>query len=62
MTQCSLCRKDIQPGTSAVSIAGGLFPREDPDFFMIDATVLQESYTHLECLLKIVKESSLEVS
>jgi hypothetical protein len=51
MSNCAICRKSIEPGTAAVSIVGGQFPREEPDFFMVDETVLTESHAHLPCLL-----------
>lgn len=56
MSACVLCRKDIEPGTPAVSIVGGLFPKEDPDFFMIDETVLIESHAHRSCLADAIKK------
>ena len=55
MKECALCRQQIPSGTEAVSIAGGLFPREDPDFFAMDEGVLKESYAHLKCLLTAVE-------
>jgi len=55
MTRCVLCSEEIEPGTPAVSIAGGLFPREEPDLFMIDEQVLRESHAHLDCLLASVR-------
>jgi hypothetical protein len=55
MTKCVLCPEEIRPGTKAVSIAGGMFPREEPDLFMIDEEVLRESHAHLDCLLRVVK-------
>lgn len=51
---CSLCQRPIEPGTKVVSIVGGMFPRETPDFFMIDETVLLERHAHLNCLLDAV--------
>jgi len=51
---CALCKKPIAPGTRAVSLVGGLFPESDPDFFMIDETVMPECHAHLECLLESV--------
>ena len=56
MRSCSLCRGRVLPGTTAVSIVGGLFPVEDPDFFMVDEAVLSESYAHLECLIEAVSK------
>ena len=61
MTKCVLCPNPIEPGTRAVSIVGGLFPESDPDFFMIDESVLIESYVHLECLLKRTAETKNDV-
>lgn len=57
MTRCVFCEEEIQPGTRAASIAGGMFPREEPDIFMIDAEVLVESHAHLDCLVALVRES-----
>lgn len=54
MSNCSLCSKPIAPGTSAVSIVGGMFPVEDPDFFMVEPGILGESHAHLECLRELV--------
>ena len=53
MRACSLCKNEIGLGSPTVSIVGGQFPREDPDFFMVDETVLSESYAHLKCLLRL---------
>ena len=58
--KCALCPIPIEPGTRAVSIVGGLFPQSDPDFFMVDETVMLESYAHLECLLRTVSEHKPE--
>ena len=52
MKNCSICKKDIPIRTKAVSVVGGLFPEEDPDFFMMDESIMGESWLHLECLLK----------
>lgn len=52
MSVCVLCKKEIEPGTPTVSVVGGQFPREEQDFFMVDETVLSESYAHLPCLLE----------
>jgi len=54
MNSCVFCKKPIEPGTPATSVVGGQFPREDPDFFMVDETVLAESYSHLPCLIGAV--------
>lgn len=51
MNTCSLCKGVIDVGKPAVSIVGGLFPREAPDFFMVDEQVMRESHAHLQCLL-----------
>jgi len=53
MTRCTLCKKDIELSTPTVSIVGGMFPKEEPDFFMVDPQVLPENYVHLECLLNL---------
>jgi hypothetical protein len=50
MSKCAFCQKEIEPATPAVSVVGGHFPKEDIDFFMIDTTVLAESYAHVDCL------------
>lgn len=55
---CTICNKLILPGTPAVSVVGGQFPEIDPDFFMIDQAVLNESYLHLACLVREVVEKS----
>lgn len=52
---CSLCGQQIVPGTPAVSVVGGMFPVEDPDFFMTDEEVMRESYAHLKCMVDAVK-------
>ena len=57
MSQCVFCEKEIEPGTAAVSVVGGLFPKEDRDFFMVDETVLSESYAHLPCLLAVIRKA-----
>ena len=56
MSNCVLCKLEIKPATAVVSIAGGLFPATDPDFFMLDATVLPEAYAHRECFMKLVQK------
>lgn len=56
MSECTLCKKTIEPATRAVSIVGGLFPASDPDFFMVDEAVLRESHAHLACLLDRLKD------
>ena len=53
---CSICEKEIKPGTPAVSVVGGLFPVDDPDFFMADEEVLRESYAHRDCMVRAVKK------
>ena len=55
MTECALCRKEITSSTASVSLVGGMFPGEDPHFFMVDETVMKEAYTHLDCLLSAIK-------
>lgn len=50
MNKCPFCKEEIQPGTPVVSLVGGLFPVEEPDFFMIDNEILAECYAHLPCL------------
>ncbi len=54
MSNCVICKKAIDPGTAATSVVGGLFPKSDPDFFMVDESVLAESHTHLPCLVKAI--------
>lgn len=53
MKICRICNHEIAPGSGAVSIVGGVFPCDDPDFFLIDEGILRESYTHKECLLQL---------
>lgn len=53
MSDCSLCKKKIEPGTRAVSIIGGQFPKDDPDFFMVDEGILRESHAHFDCLTQL---------
>jgi hypothetical protein len=62
MTRCALCTEEIQMGTPTVSIVGGMFPREEPDLFMIDELVLRESHAHLGCLLASVRTVSRPTS
>ena len=50
---CPLCKEIIPPGTAAVAIVGGLFPVEDPDFFMVDQSILAEGYVHMTCFVKL---------
>jgi hypothetical protein len=57
MKNCSICQKDIPTRTKAVSVVGGLFPEEEPDFFMIDDTIMGESWLHLECLLQAFRDN-----
>lgn len=54
MKTCALCSKTIEPGTPAVSVVGGMFPRGEEDFFMIDETVLEETHAHLPCFRRVV--------
>lgn len=56
MSKCALCKKVIDPGTKTVSIVGGQFPREEPDFFMVDEEVMAESHAHLGCLMEAVSK------
>lgn len=55
---CSLCNRQIDPGTPAVSVVGGLFPLADPDFFMTDESVLREAYAHLDCMVDAVTKGA----
>ncbi len=57
MTRCVFCPNPITPGTPVVSIVGGMFPREEPDLFMVDEEVLRESHAHLDCLLRVARAS-----
>lgn len=59
--KCCFCAKAIEFGTAAVSIVGGMFPVEDPDFFMVDESVMAESHAHLPCLLAAVGGKGREV-
>ena len=52
MKQCAICKNGIEPRTKAASLVGGLFPAEDPEFFMIDVTVMPEIVVHHACLLR----------
>jgi hypothetical protein len=52
MTNCFLCQKNIDAGKAAVSIVGGQYPIEDPDFFMVDEEVLREAHAHFECWIQ----------
>lgn len=52
--KCFLCTEEIQPGTPAISIIGGLFPASDPDFFVVDEQVMGERHAHLGCLTATV--------
>jgi hypothetical protein len=58
MKACALCKGQIQPASPAVELAGGLFDPDDPDFFVIDESVLVVSYAHRDCLLKQLKKTS----
>lgn len=53
---CGLCKKKIEPARPAVELAGGLFDPQDPDFFVMDDSVLAVSYVHKDCLLKRLGE------
>lgn len=57
MKNCSICNKDIPARTKAVSLVGGLFPAEEPDFFMVDETIMGESWVHMDCLLGAFRAS-----
>ena len=61
MNTCALCKKKIDPGTKAVSLVGGFFLVDEPNFFAMDETVMPESYTHLGCLLRRTAEKSNDV-
>jgi len=50
MKDCLFCLKPIETRIKAASIVGGLFPAEDPEFFMVELTVMKECYIHLDCL------------
>lgn len=52
MKNCAICHKGIATRTKAVSLVGGLFPAEEPDFFMMDETIMGESWLHMDCLLE----------
>lgn len=56
--KCALCQKEILPGTAAVSVAGGLFPAEDPDFFAMDEGVMSEAFLHRDCFLEAARAFS----
>lgn len=62
MTKCAICKNEIKPATRTVSLVGGLFPESDPDFFMVDETVMPEAYTHLDCLLKLTARRKTDVA
>lgn len=53
---CVLCNKVIDVGVAAVSVVGGQFPKDDPDFFFMDEEIMKESHAHLACLLDVVKD------
>ena len=57
MKICVSCEKEIPTRTKAVSVVGGLFPEEEPDFFMVDETIMKESHMHLDCLLAAFRSS-----
>lgn len=58
MTPCVLCKKTIETGKPAVSFVGGMFPKEEPDFFMTDVQVMKEAYAHRECFFTLLQEST----
>jgi len=53
--KCSFCELEIKPGAPAICVVGGLFPVDEPDFFMIDESVLPEGHAHRECFRSIVE-------
>jgi hypothetical protein len=57
MKTCALCRGEIKPGTPVVESVGGLFDPEDPEFFVIDESVMVTSHIHRDCLVKKLKEA-----
>jgi len=50
MKTCVLCRQPIKPSTPAVELAGGLLDPADPDFFVVDESVLAVCHVHRDCL------------
>jgi hypothetical protein len=40
-----------------VELVGGLLDPDDPEFFVIDESVLVISYVHRECLLKKLRQA-----
>jgi len=52
MKTCVLCKKTIPPATPTVEFVGGLFDPDDPEFFVMDESVLVVSHTHRDCLLQ----------
>ena len=54
MKNCALCKKPIEVRVKAVSVVGGLFPAEDPEFFMIDDNIMKESHLHMECFMEVI--------
>jgi hypothetical protein len=55
--KCVLCSKDIAPGTPTVEFIGGLFDPEDPEFFVVDESVLSATHTHRDCMVEMVKKT-----
>lgn len=55
MKTCALCRKEIAPATPTVEMVGGLFDPADPDFFVVDESVLGVSHVHRDCVLQKLK-------
>jgi hypothetical protein len=51
---CWICRRPIELGVEVVSSVGGHFPKEEPDFFLADPTVMVEVYAHGVCFRKCV--------
>ena len=55
MKNCGICKQGAVPGTKLVELAGGFFDESDPEFFVMDDSVLVVSYLHLQCLLDVVR-------
>ena len=56
MTKCLLCEKEAKAGVAMVSCVGGLFPNDDPTFFVLDENVMKEAHVHLVCFLGVMKK------
>lgn len=62
MKKCVFCKKDIGPRLPAISVVGGLFDPDEPTFFVVDESVMDECYSHRECLLTaLTKEAKSDV-